>query len=76
MVAGTDRIAVDAVGVAILRILGTKPELSEGSIFELEQIARAVELNLGISSPNDLEIITDSDEAAKLAEKIIRELQK
>ena len=76
IIAGTDRIAIDAVGVAILRILGTTPEVSEGSIFEQEQIARAVELNLGISSPNELEIVTDSDEAAQLAEKIIRELQK
>ena len=76
IVAGTDRIAIDAVGVAILRILGTTPEVSEGSIFEQEQIARAVELKLGISSPNELEIITDSMESAELAEKIIRELQK
>jgi uncharacterized protein (DUF362 family) len=76
IIAGTDRIAIDAVGVAILRILGTTPEVSEGSIFEQEQIARAVELKLGISSPNELEIITDSLESAELAESIIRELQK
>ncbi|MCG3220171.1 MAG: DUF362 domain-containing protein [Candidatus Heimdallarchaeota archaeon] len=76
MIAGTDRIAIDAVGVAILRILGTTPEVSEGSIFEQEQIARAVELKLGISSPEELEIITDSAESAELAEKIIRELHK
>ncbi|MCG3226511.1 MAG: DUF362 domain-containing protein [Candidatus Heimdallarchaeota archaeon] len=76
IVAGTDRIAIDAVGVAILRILGTTPEISEGSIFEQEQIARAVELNLGISSPEELEIVTDSAESAELAEKIIRELHK
>ena len=76
IVAGTDRIAIDAVGVAILRILGTTPEVSEGSVFEQEQIARAVELKLGISSPEELEIITDSAESAELVEKIIRELHK
>ncbi|MHA1953041.1 MAG: DUF362 domain-containing protein [Candidatus Heimdallarchaeaceae archaeon] len=76
IVAGTDRIAIDAVGVAILRILGTIPEISEGSIFQQEQIARAVELKLGISSPEELEIVTDSAESAELAEKIIRELHK
>ncbi|NPD87816.1 MAG: DUF362 domain-containing protein [Asgard group archaeon] len=76
IVAGTDRIAIDAVGVAILRILGTTSEVSEGSIFDQEQIARAVELKLGISSPEELEIITDSVESAELVEKIIQELHK
>ncbi|UCC19503.1 MAG: DUF362 domain-containing protein, partial [Promethearchaeota archaeon] len=41
--AGTDKVAVDAVGVAILRILGTTPEVSKGSIFNQDQIKRAVE---------------------------------
>ena len=34
IIAGTDRIAIDAVGVAILRMLGTTPEVSQGKIFE------------------------------------------
>jgi len=76
VLAGTDRIAIDAVGVAILRMLGTTPEVSKGSIFEQEQIARAVELKLGVSSPDEIEIYTDSAESAEFAENIIRELQK
>ena len=72
MIAGTDRVAIDAVGVAILRILGTTPQVSEGSIFEQEQIARAVELGLGVSSSAEIEILTNTEEAAKLA-KAIRE---
>ncbi len=76
VLAGTDRIAIDAVGVAILRIHGTTPEVSKGPIFEQEQIARAVELGLGVSSPNEIEILTDSDDAIPLAEQIIEELQK
>ncbi len=72
-VAGTDKIAVDAVGVALLRMLGTTDEVSKGSIFKQEQIARAVELNLGIASPEEIEFITDgSEESAKLVE-IIKE---
>ena len=47
MIASTDRIALDAVGVATLRIYGTTGEVENGSIFEQEQIARAVELGLG-----------------------------
>ncbi len=64
VLAGTDRIAIDAVGVAILRMFGTTPEVSRGRIFEQEQIARAVELGLGIDSPERIAIITD-DEASE-----------
>ena len=45
--AGTDRVAIDAVGVAILRHFGTTAEVSRGSVFEQEQIARALALGLG-----------------------------
>jgi len=34
ILAGTDRIAIDAVGVAIMRYFGTTPQVSEGKIFE------------------------------------------
>ena len=73
-VAGTDKIAIDAVGVAILRLLGTTPEVSEGAIFNQEQIQRAIELNIGISSPDQIEFITDSEESEKLVEKIKQKL--
>ncbi|MHA1550855.1 MAG: DUF362 domain-containing protein [Candidatus Heimdallarchaeaceae archaeon] len=75
MLASKDRIAIDAVGVAILRILGTTTEVNRASIFEQEQIARAVELNLGVATPNEIEIITDSEKAEKLAEQIMQKLQ-
>lgn len=70
MVAGTDRVAIDAVGVAILRLLGTTPEVSRGRVFEQEQIARAVELGLGVSSPEQIELVTDDPESKELAEKV------
>ena len=72
-VAGTDNVAIDAVGVALLRMLGTTTEVSQGPIFEQEQIARAVEINLGISSFNEIEFITDSDESDKLVARIRNE---
>ncbi|MFW9842599.1 MAG: DUF362 domain-containing protein, partial [Candidatus Thorarchaeota archaeon] len=59
-VAGTDKIAIDAIGVALLRILGTTPEVSKGPIFQQDQIARAVELGIGISSFDEIEFLTDS----------------
>lgn len=69
-VAGTDKVAIDAVGVALLRMLGTTPEVSQGPIFEQEQIARAVELGIGVSSIDDVEFLTDSPESEKLVDRI------
>lgn len=70
MLASADRIAIDAVGVALLRQFGTTPEVASGPIFELEQIARAVELDLGVNSPENIEIITGGSESEKLANQL------
>ena len=68
--AGTDQIALDAVGVAILRLFGTTSEVSEGSIFAQAQIARAVELGLGIDSPTKIRFITGDANSQAYAETI------
>ncbi|MDF1515142.1 MAG: DUF362 domain-containing protein, partial [Anaerolineae bacterium] len=70
MLAGTDRIALDAVGVAILRSFGTTPQVAQGPIFEQEQIARAAALGLGISHPEDIELLTDDDASTAYAAQI------
>jgi len=76
IIAGTDRIAIDAVGVAVLRMLGTTPEVSQGKIFKQDQIARAVELGLGVKSPEQIELVTGDTESEELAGKIKEILQK
>jgi uncharacterized protein (DUF362 family) len=69
ILAGTDRIAIDAVGVAVLRYFGTTSAVGQGPIFQQEQIARAVELDLGVAVPQDIELITgDPDSEAYAAE--------
>jgi len=75
ILAGTDRVAIDAVGVAILRYFGTTPAVSQGSIFQQEQIARAVELGLGVDGPEEIELITDDPESAAYAGEIQQILQ-
>lgn len=70
VLAGVDRVAIDAVGVAILRSFGTTPEVANGPIFRLEQIARAVELGLGASSPDQIELVTDDKESKTFATDI------
>jgi uncharacterized protein (DUF362 family) len=70
VLAATDRVAVDAVGVALLRYFGTTPEVSRGTIFEQEQIARAVQLGLGVTGPGQIELLTGDQESADFATKI------
>ncbi len=76
MLASRDRAALDAVGVAVLRIYGTTSEVSAGGIFEQEQIARAAELGLGASAPDDIEFVPVNYEAQGICSKIKEELQK
>jgi uncharacterized protein (DUF362 family) len=70
ILAGTDRVAIDAIGVAILRYFGTTPAVSRGAIFQQEQIARAVELGLGVDGPEKIELITDDPDSEAYAAQI------
>jgi len=74
IVAGTDRIAVDAVGLAVLKQLGSNEAIMSTKIFEQEQIQRAVEMGLGVSKPEQIEIVTadmDSRAYAKTLKDIL-----
>ncbi len=62
VVAGTDRVAVDAVGLAILKEMGANDAIMGTPIFQQEQMARAVEIGLGVSGPDQIELVSDNDE--------------
>jgi uncharacterized protein (DUF362 family) len=70
VLAGTDRVALDAVGVALLRHLGTTLEVSQGLIFEQEQIARAAELGLGVAEPDKIQLVTADPDSETYAGQI------
>ncbi len=70
IVAGTDRIAIDAVGLAVLKNHGANDAIMSKKIFEQEQLARAVELGLGVKSPNQIEIVTADAESRAYADKL------
>jgi uncharacterized protein (DUF362 family) len=70
ILAGTDRVAVDAVGVALLRYFGTTEVVSQGAIFEQEQITRAVELGIGVDSPAKIELVTGDPASTAYAKQI------
>ncbi len=74
LIASSDRVALDAVGVAILRIYGTTGEVSKGKVFEQEQIARGVELGLGASGRGNIEVIPVNSEAHDICLKIQEKL--
>jgi uncharacterized protein (DUF362 family) len=74
--AGTDRIALDAVGVALLRHYGTTPEVEQGPIFEQAQLARAAQLGLGAASLRDFKLIPLDDHSEKVSEDIVAQFAK
>ena len=68
--AGIDRVAVDAVAVAILQELGSNATIMGRKAFAHEQIARAAELGLGVSTPEAIEIVTADAESEGFASRI------
>jgi uncharacterized protein (DUF362 family) len=74
--ASADRVAIDAVGVAILKLLGSNESIMKPKIFEQEQIARAVELGLGASSPSEVEVIPADKNSQDYRDRIIEVLRR
>jgi uncharacterized protein (DUF362 family) len=70
ILAGKDRVAIDAVGIAVLKELGAKKDIMERKIFEQEQIQRAVELGLGARSADQIEFITSDNASREYAKKL------
>jgi uncharacterized protein (DUF362 family) len=54
--ASSDVIANDAVGLALLKILGTVPKIQNHSVWAQPQIKRAVELDLGVYSKEEITV--------------------
>ena len=74
--ASADRVAIDAVGVAILKSLGSNESIMRPKIFEQEQIARAVELGLGASSPSEIDLIAADKKSQAYREQVLETLKK
>jgi uncharacterized protein (DUF362 family) len=70
VVAGTDRVAIDAVGLAVLKHHGSNDAIMSRKIFEQDQMARAVQLGLGVKSPDQIEIVTADAESKAYADEL------
>lgn len=73
--ASSDRVAIDAVGVAILKELGSNDKIMNTRIFDQEQIARAAEIGIGASSPDDIEIIAADAQSREYRDRIAANLK-
>ncbi len=68
--ASSDRVAVDAVGVALLKHLGGNDQIMSRKIFGQEQIARAAELGLGVSSPGEIELVAANAKSREYCDRV------
>ncbi len=70
MLASSDRVALDAVGVAILRLYGATGHVAKGRIFELDQIRHAAELGVGVKASGEIRLKALNDECMADVERI------
>lgn len=70
LLASRDRVAIDAVGVALLKIYGAKENLTEESIFKLDQLRRATELGFGAKSASEIHLISLNSGSRDITEKV------
>ncbi len=74
--ASTDRVATDAVGLALLKVLGSNRAIMERKIFHQRQIARAVELGLGVTSASEIQVVPADTGSEEYSEQVTTALNK
>ena len=74
LLASADRIAVDAVGIAVLKTLEANDAIMNTPIFQQEQIARAVELGIGVSSVADIEVVAVDRQSVGYRDRVVENL--
>jgi uncharacterized protein (DUF362 family) len=75
ILAGTDRVAIDCAGAALLRSFGSTPEVMQGRIRDLEQIAWAGELGMGIADPSRIRLEPLDQASEGIADEIRDQIQ-
>jgi len=75
LLASQDRVAIDAVGVSVLKIYGAKGKVGEASVFDQDQLKRATELGFGVKSPDEIQLTPLNSESQADVERIERVLK-
>jgi len=70
--ASTDRVAIDAVGVAVLKAIGSNDAIMQRKIFDQRQISRASELGIGVSSASEIEILSADQESLGFSSEVAK----
>jgi len=68
--ASTDRVAIDAAGVAVLKAIGSNAAIMQPKIFDQRQIARASDLGIGASSVSEIDIISADQESMEFSAEV------
>ena len=74
LLTSTDRVAIDAVGVAALKTLGSNQTIMQTRIFDHEQIARAAEIGIGVTSIEQIELVPATKESRLTRDRILAQL--
>jgi len=75
LLASRDRVAIDAVGVCILKLFGARGAVGSEDVFMQDQIKRAAELGFGVRSPDEIKLIpinADAQADVDRIEKILK----
>ena len=73
VIASSDLVANDVIGLALLKTLGTIEEIQEKSVWDQPQIKRAVELGLGVKGPSEITLRTyNIPEEEKILKELLR----
>lgn len=70
MLASRDRVALDAVGVSILKLFGAKRKVGSEDVFEQDQIKRAAELGFGVRSAEEIKLVPLNEKAKDSVDRI------
>jgi uncharacterized protein (DUF362 family) len=70
ILAGTDRVAIDAVGLAVLKEQGSNSTIMDRKIFEQDQMKQAVAIGLGVKGPEQIRIVTGDAESEVYGKKL------
>ncbi len=63
---GKDRVAMDAVGLALLKTVGTEPHIEDRPVWDQLQLAEAARLGFGVTGPDEITLV--AEDVAEIAE--------
>lgn len=74
VILGKDRVACDAVGLAVLRAVGTEPHIEDRPVWDQIQLAEAARIGVGVSGPDEITLVGDGVGELDQIEALLREV--